>query len=52
MLNFNLSRIFDYLVLSFLAAAVFCLGHTFTAASMLMLYGTVYAFIIDGDGMF
>jgi len=51
MLNLNLSRLIDYLFLSFLAASVLCLGHTFTAATMIMLYVTVYAFVIDGDGV-
>jgi len=49
MLNFNLTRLLDYLILSFVAAAVLCLGHPFTAATMIMLYVTVYAFIIDSD---
>jgi hypothetical protein len=52
MIPFSLSRILDYVILSFLATAVLCMGHTFTAASMIMLYGVVYAFVIDGEGSF
>lgn len=52
MLQLDIKRILDYLILSFAVAGVLCLGHTFTAATMVMLYGTVYAFVIDDSGLF
>ncbi|MBX9853504.1 MAG: hypothetical protein K2X86_17305 [Cytophagaceae bacterium] len=37
-------RIFDYFVLSFILAMVFCLyGYVFTTAGMICLYATIYA---------
>lgn len=48
----SFSRIIDYLILSFLVAAVFCMGYVFTAATMVILYAVVYAFLIDGEEVF